>query len=131
MEVRIKEVSNNTVCKGDEHLDNTLRKNMKSYGGCGILIPEGVTTSYIYVAGTKPVREIFLDEDVSIIPVKSSPQPDDMIDCIMKNGNRDEFKLGILIATLRKIIAQLKIAATNAKELAIKTWNSQVYYGEE
>jgi len=106
-------------------LDNTLCEKPESKRVHGIYVQEGCTTSYIYVCGIKPVREIRLGDKISIVPVISSPSPDDMIDCIMKYGNGDEFEMGLLIATLRMVTAQLIITAVNAKELAIQTWNAQ------
>lgn len=106
-------------------MDKTFCEKTESNCGYGISVQEGSTTSYIYVCGIKPIREICLDENVTLIPVISSPNPDDMIDCIMKYGNGCEFEMGLLIATLRMVTAQLKITAVNSKELAIKTWNAQ------
>lgn len=91
----------------------------------GICTSEGLTTSYIYIVGIKPEREITISENVKLVPVHASPAPDDMIDCIMKYGNGDEYALGLLIATLRSVTAQLEITAKNAEELAIATWNAQ------
>lgn len=60
-----------------------------------------------------------------LMPVDTSPKPDDIIDCIMKNGSRSEFELGILIATLRQTTAMVKIECNDARELAILAWNVQ------
>ena len=81
--------------------------------------------SYIYICGIKPSRDIVIDDYVTLMPVKSVANPDDMIDCYMKNGNGSEFELGMLISTLRMVTAQLKIIANDQKELAVRTWNSQ------
>ena len=93
--------------------------------GYGIHTVNGQTSSYIYLVGIQPESEIHFSQNVKLVPVKSSPAPDDMIDCIMKYGNGDEYALGLLIATLRSVTAQLVITAASAKELAIATWNAQ------
>lgn len=93
----------------------------------GICTVEGQTTSFIYIVGIKPEREIRISPNVRLVPVQSSPAPDDMIDCIMKHGDGDEYALGLLIATLRSVTAQLEITAKNAEELAIGTWNAQTF----
>lgn len=93
----------------------------------GIRTFEGQTTSFIYIVGIKPEREIAISENVRLLPVQSSPAPDDMIDCIMKHGNGDEYVLGLLIATLRSVTAQLEITAKNAEELVVATWNAQTF----
>ena len=93
----------------------------------GICTFEGQTCSYIYIVGITPEREIKISENVRLVPVQSSPAPDDMIDCIMKYGDGDEYVLGLLIATLRSVTAQLEITAKNAEELAIATWNAQTF----
>lgn len=91
----------------------------------GISTTEGQKTSYIYLVGIKPEREINIAPNVKLMAVEAAPNPDDMIDCIMKYGNGDEYALGLLIATLRSVTAQLVITAENAEELAIATWNAQ------
>lgn len=93
--------------------------------GFGILTQKGQRISYIYLCGIMPLREIHLSESITLCPAISSPAPEDMIDCIMKNGNGDEFSLGILISTLRSVTAQLKIAGEDAETLAVNAWNSQ------
>ena len=93
--------------------------------GCGIRIEEGEKTSYLYLVGIKPEQEIILSSNVKLVAAESNPDPDDMIDCIMQYGNGDEYTLGLLIATLRSVTAQLIITAENSEELAINTWNSQ------
>ena len=92
----------------------------------GIIIHEGQTTSYLYICGVKPVREVIINAHIKLLPAKSSPKPDDMIDNIIKYGDGNEFKLGLLISTLRSVTAELKITAKNAKQLSILTWNAQV-----
>lgn len=93
----------------------------------GICTFEGQTSSYIYIVGITPEREVKISENVRLVPVQSSPAPDDMIDCIMKYGDGDEYVLGLLIATLRSVTTQLEITAKNAEELAIATWNAQIF----
>lgn len=91
----------------------------------GIVIQTGQKVAYIYLCGIKPVRAVSLTKHVTLMPVKSTPDPDDMIDNIMKYGCCDEFMLGILISTLRRVTAELKICVDDEKELAINTWNAQ------
>lgn len=93
----------------------------------GIRTVNGQTTSYIYLVGIKPEHDIFIAPNVKLIATDASPAPNDMIDCIMKYGDGDEYALGLLIATLRSVTAQLEITAKNAKELAISTWNAQTF----
>lgn len=93
----------------------------------GICTVKGQTTSFIYLVGVKPECEIKISKNVRLVPVNSSPAPDDMIDCIMKYGDGDEYALGLLIATLRSVTAQLEITAKNAEELVIATWNAQTF----
>ena len=91
----------------------------------GIVTQEEEKTSYIYLVNIKPEVEINIAPNVKLVPVETDPAPDDMIDCIMKNGNGDEYALGQLISTLRRVTAQLVVTAENAEELAIATWNAQ------
>lgn len=91
----------------------------------GILINDNETVTYIYLCGINPTRNIKLSERITLMPVVSSPNPDDMIDSIMKNGSGSEFELGLLIATLRHTTAMIKIECDNAQELACLAWNSQ------
>ena len=95
------------------------------YDKYGIHVFSGERESYIYLCGIKPVRPVRLAENIILIPNTSSPKPNDMIDCVMKNGSGDEMELGLLIATLRRTTAILKIKAKNEKQLAIDTWNAQ------
>lgn len=91
----------------------------------GILINNNEAVTYIYLCGITPERNIKLSEKIMLMPVVSSPNPDDMIDSIMKNGSGSEFELGLLIATLRHTTAMMKIESDNAQELACLAWNSQ------
>ena len=93
--------------------------------GKGICVNSKDTVTYIYLCGIEPPKNIQLSESTMLIPVHPSPKPDDIIDCIMKNGNGSEFELGILIATLRQTTAMLKIECNDARELAILAWNAQ------
>lgn len=91
----------------------------------GIIIHEGQTISYIYICGVKPVHEITINENIKLLPVKATFEPDDMIDSIMKFGDGNEFKLGMLISTLRFVTAELRITAKDEEQLAVLTWNAQ------
>lgn len=91
----------------------------------GICVDNNEKVTYIYLCGINPIRNIKLSEKITLTPVTSSPNPDDMIDCIMKNGSGSEFELGILIATLRCTTAMVKIECNDARELACLAWNSQ------
>lgn len=93
--------------------------------GHGICICNNEKVTYIYLCGINPIRNIKLSERMTLMPVVSSPSPDDMIDCVMKNGNGSEFELGILISTLRHTTAMIKIGCNDAQELACLAWNSQ------
>jgi hypothetical protein len=75
----------------------------------GIQVCSDEKTTYIYLCGIKPTRSIQLMNEVTLLPVNASPSPDDMVDCVMKNGSGSEFELGILIATLRSTTAMMKI----------------------
>ena len=66
-----------------------------------------------------------IDEHIILEPITPAANPDDMIDCFMKNGNGNEFQMGILISTLRLVTAQLKIRSDDSEELAVLTWNAQ------
>lgn len=91
----------------------------------GIVICDKGKSTYIYLCGIKPIRTIHIGDDIELVPAESSPNPDDMIDSIMKNGSGSEFELGVLIATLRNTTATLKVSHEDAKELAVLTWNTQ------
>lgn len=91
----------------------------------GVVVNADEHESYIYVCGINPCRNICIDENITLEPVSPAANPDDMIDCFMKNGNGDEFQMGILISTLRMVTAQLRITSDNPEELAVLTWNAQ------
>ena len=99
------------------------RKDVNIEGGQKII--DHKNESYIYICGIELSRDIVIDDYVTLMPVKSVANPDDMIDCYMKNGNGSEFELGMLISTLRMVTAQLRITADSPETLAIRTWNSQ------
>lgn len=103
-----------------------MREQQKQDESYGVCVGNNENSSFIYLCGIKPVRNIKLSNNVVLMPAISSPNPDDMIDCIMKNGSGHEFELGLLIATLRQTSAVLKIDSDNAKSLAVETWNSQI-----
>ena len=105
-------------------MEYKLEKELEELNG-GISIFEGERESYIYICGIEPVREIKIDDHVTLMPVRAVAEPDDMIDCFMKHGNGSEFQMGILISTLRMVTAQLKITANDSQELAVRTWNAQ------
>lgn len=90
-----------------------------------ICIKENQKSAYLYLCGIKPAREVKLGEGISLIPASSNPNPDDMIDSIMKSDHASELELGVLIATLRMTTAQIKIEDATGKDLAVKTWNTQ------
>jgi len=91
----------------------------------GVCVSNKEKESYLYLLGVVPERTIRLSENVYLCPVISDPNPDDMIDAVMKNGSQTEFELGILIASLRATSAQIIIKNENLEDLAIDTWNSQ------
>lgn len=90
-----------------------------------ICIKENQKSAYLYLCGIKPAREVKLGEGITLIPASSNPNPDDMIDSIMKSDHASELELGVLIATLRMTTAQIKIEDATGKDLAVKTWNTQ------
>lgn len=90
-----------------------------------ICIKENQSKSYLYLCGIKPIREVKLGEGITLMPAISTPNPNDMIDSIMKSDHASEVELGVLIATLRMTTAQIKIEDAIGKELAVKTWNTQ------
>lgn len=104
---------------------NKYGSNSIQCNNYGIYAMDGQNTAYIYLCGIKPVRDIKISSNITLMAVKSAPDPDDMINCVMKCGNQDEYTLGLLIATLRRVTAQLKITDSNARSLAINTWNAQ------
>ena len=99
--------------------------NTPEYNEGGIVTYENDRESYIYICGVEPTRDIQIDDHVTLMPVKASAGPNDMIDCFMKHGNGSEFEMGLLISTLRMVTAQLRIIADDPEELAIRTWNAQ------
>lgn len=90
-----------------------------------IVVAEQHTTSYLYLLGASFDRELVLNDYLTLLPAKCSPLPDDMIDSVMKYGSQDETDLGILIATLRKTTAQLRVVGSGSRELASRVWNAQ------
>lgn len=90
-----------------------------------ICIKENQDTSYFYLCGIKPVREVKLGDGITLMPATPDPKPDDMIDSIMKSNHASELELGVLIASLRMTTAQIKIENAIGKELIVKTWNTQ------
>jgi|GEM_PF-383226 len=103
-------------------MDEELKSN-KKYGIC---VNDAERLSFIYLCGIKPVKNLKISDNIVLMPVVTTPKPDDMIDCIMKNGSGDEFELGLLIATLRQTSAVLRIESANARTLAIEYWNAQI-----
>ena len=92
-----------------------------------IQVREDDTTAYLFLLGINPKRAIRLTEYLTVEPAQCHPGPDDMISAIMsrENGGCLEVDLRILIATLRQTNAQLLIEGSDAKQLAIRTWNAQ------
>lgn len=106
-------------------METSFTDKIQPYDETGIKIYENERDSYIYICGIKPTRKIFINNNITLMPVSASANPDDMIDSFMKYGNGNEFQMGILISTLRMVTAQLRITAENPKTLAIQTWNAQ------
>lgn len=90
-----------------------------------ICIYEKQKTAYLYLCGINPVRNVRLGEGITLMPAIAHPEPDDMIDSIMKSNHASEVELGVLIATLRMTTAQIKIDGNICEELAVNTWNVQ------
>lgn len=86
---------------------------------------DGQTQGYLFLMGIKPASAIRLREGMRLEPASCNPDPDAMIDSIMKHGSQNEIDLGLLIATLRLTSAQLLIESSDAKELAADLWNAQ------
>lgn len=91
----------------------------------GVYIKENQECAYIYLCGIKPFREVALGDGITLLPAFPNPEPDDMIDSIMKSNHASELELGLLISTLRMTWAQIRIEGAIGKDLAIKTWNAQ------
>lgn len=91
----------------------------------GGYIKENQECAYIYLCGIKPFREVVLGDGITLLPAFPNPEPDDMIDSIMKSNHASELELGLLISTLRMTWAQIRIEGAIGKDLAIKTWNAQ------
>ena len=90
-----------------------------------ICIKDNQSESYLYLCGIRPVREVKLGEGITLMPAVSKPNPNDMIDSIMKSNHASELELGVLIATLRMTTAQVKIEGAIGKDLLVETWNVQ------
>ena len=90
-----------------------------------ICIKENQTESYLYLCGVKPSRDVKLGEGITLMPAFPDPNPNDMIDSIMKSTHASEVELGVLIATLRITTAQIRIENAIGENLAVKTWNTQ------
>ena len=54
--------------------------------------------AYLYLCGIKPLRVVKLGEGITMMPAISNPNPnpDDMIDSIMKSNHASEVELGVL-----------------------------------
>lgn len=68
-----------------------------------------------------------MSEGIILEPVKCSPKPEDMIDCIMRCGSKVEYDLGLLISSLRYVTAQIRIEGRSGIDLAIAAWNAQYH----
>lgn len=90
-----------------------------------ICIKENQDCAYIYLCGIKPLREVALGKGITLLQAVPNPEPNDMIDSIMKSYHASEVELGLLIATLRLTTAQIRIEGATGKDLAAKTWNAQ------
>ena len=86
---------------------------------------DGQTQGYLFLMGIRPAKAIHLRERMLLGPASCNPDPDAMIDSIMKYGSQNEIDLGLLISTLRLTTAQLFIKSSDTKELAADLWNAQ------
>lgn len=87
----------------------------------------GETEGYLYLIGIEPGSEIRLNQNTVLEPIECQPDPDAMIDSIMKHGSKSEIDLGIVIATLRSTRAQLhiKVKSPDGRSLVTNLWNAQ------
>lgn len=90
-----------------------------------IRVKEGQSEGYLFLMGVEPARTITLSEKIDLEPARCHPNPDAMIDSIMKHGSQSEIDLGILVSTLRLTCAQLRVQSSDAQELAVDLWNAQ------
>ncbi|MBQ9022169.1 MAG: hypothetical protein IJ113_09225 [Eggerthellaceae bacterium] len=91
-----------------------------------ITIKDSQKSSYLYLLGIRPSKEIIIDQDIVIRAVDSSPAPNDMIRSVMSGqGSCSELELGILISTLRTTSAEVHITSNSARTLAKRVWNVQ------
>lgn len=49
-----------------------------------ICIKDNQTISYLYLCGIKPTKEVKLGEGVTLLPAEPNPNPNDMIESIMR-----------------------------------------------
>ena len=75
--------------------ETSFTDKFQPYDGTGIRICENESVSYIYICGIKPTRKIFINNNITLMPVSASANPDDMIGSFMKYGNGNEFQMGI------------------------------------
>lgn len=75
---------------------------------------------YIYLNGIKPIEDIPLRDDVTLLPCSCNPTPDMII-----NKCSSEIDIGVACIFLRSVSASLFITGKTPKELAISAWNSQ------
>lgn len=92
-----------------------------------VCVKAGETEGYLYLIGVEPSSEVILNENVVLEPVECRPDPDAMIDSVMKYGSKSEINLGIVIATLRLTRAQfhIKTSSADGRSLAVNTRNAQ------
>ena len=90
-----------------------------------IIVSDSQTDTYLYLMGIILERPLHIAPHLILEPASCNPLPDDMIDSIMKHGSKSETELGILISSLRKTSAQLKISSKNPEELVKLAWNAQ------
>ena len=91
-----------------------------------ITIKDNQKSSYLYLLGVRPNKEIILDQDIVISAVNSSPAPNEMIRAVMsEQGSCSELELGILVSTLRATSAEVHVTSNSAQTLAKRTWNAQ------
>lgn len=86
---------------------------------------EGQTKGYLFLMGISPSKSIHLRKGMILEAATCNPDPDAMIDSIMKYGSQNEVELGLLISTLRLTSAQLIIESSDARGLVADMWNAQ------
>lgn len=78
------------------------------------------TETYLYLNGIRPSEEIYLRNEVTLLPSSCNPTPDEIF-----AKSKSEVDIGVACIFLRSVSASLHIAASTPQELAVKAWNSQ------